>query len=115
MVDLVINYSVPPVPKNYVHRVGRTARAGRVGQAITFVTPREIPALKNIEKEINTELTELKISRKFNYFIFPFLNCQMYFLYILLKRHEEFFLVKSFVYYIKTFLNFSQLKCLKFP
>ncbi|XP_054710930.1 LOW QUALITY PROTEIN: probable ATP-dependent RNA helicase DDX49 [Uloborus diversus] len=64
MVDLVINYSVPPVPKNYIHRVGRTARAGKGGLAITFITPREIAPLKRIEDEINTKLTEYKVSDK---------------------------------------------------
>ncbi|XP_035219396.1 probable ATP-dependent RNA helicase DDX49 isoform X1 [Stegodyphus dumicola] len=64
MVDLVINYNVPPFPKNYIHRVGRTARAGRGGLAITFVMPGDIIALKNIEKEIHTQLSEFKVSGK---------------------------------------------------
>ncbi|XP_015905371.2 probable ATP-dependent RNA helicase DDX49 [Parasteatoda tepidariorum] len=64
MVDLVINYNVPVVPKNYIHRVGRTARAGKGGLAITLMTPRDILALKKIEEEINVRLSEHKISDK---------------------------------------------------
>lgn len=41
-VDLVINYDLPRVAKDYVHRVGRTARAGRRGRSLTFVTQYDI-------------------------------------------------------------------------
>ena len=54
----VINYDVPQAPQDYVHRVGRTGRAGNEGQAITFVTPIEEMAMKDIEK-----LTEQKVQR----------------------------------------------------
>lgn len=64
MVDLIINYSVPPVPTDYIHRVGRTARAGRGGLALTLMTPKEVKRLLNIEKKINYQLTEYKISEK---------------------------------------------------
>lgn len=46
----VINYSVPQDPESYVHRIGRTGRAGNNGTAITFVTPREIRSLLHIQR-----------------------------------------------------------------
>jgi ATP-dependent RNA helicase DeaD len=45
----VINYDVPFAPESYVHRIGRTGRAGREGVAITFAEPREHRLLRNIE------------------------------------------------------------------
>ncbi|CAG9864476.1 unnamed protein product [Phyllotreta striolata] len=60
-VQLVVNHSIPKVPKEYVHRVGRTARAGRTGKAVTLVTPYDVALLKAIEEHINTELVELKV------------------------------------------------------
>ncbi|CAH0560804.1 unnamed protein product [Brassicogethes aeneus] len=60
-VQLVLNHTVPKVPKEYIHRVGRTARAGRGGKAITLVTPYDIPTLQAIEAQINTKLTEFKL------------------------------------------------------
>lgn len=65
-VELVINHKVPKVAKEYIHRVGRTARAGRKGVAVTLLTPYEINALHNIEKLINTKLTEFKVDGKDN-------------------------------------------------
>ncbi|XP_028155712.1 probable ATP-dependent RNA helicase DDX49 isoform X1 [Diabrotica virgifera virgifera] len=61
-VQLVLNHTVPKVPKEYVHRVGRTARAGRVGKAVTLVTPYDIKLLQAIEEHIKTKLVELKIN-----------------------------------------------------
>ncbi|XP_030749185.1 probable ATP-dependent RNA helicase DDX49 [Sitophilus oryzae] len=63
-VQLVVNHNVPKVPKEYIHRVGRTARAGRGGYAVTLVTPYDIKLLKAVEDLINVKLTELKINDK---------------------------------------------------
>ena len=52
-VDLVINENVPFVPKEYIHRVGRTARAGRGGMAITMVTQYDVPLMHKIENKIS--------------------------------------------------------------
>lgn len=68
-VDLVINENVPFVPKEYIHRVGRTARAGRGGKAITIVTQYDIPLMHKIENKISmfTKIFIFKIiMKKFN-------------------------------------------------
>lgn len=49
-VGLVINFDVPNVPESYIHRIGRTGRAGAHGKAIMFVSDKEIPLFLNIEK-----------------------------------------------------------------
>ena len=48
-VSHVINFDVPDVPENYIHRIGRTGRADKQGIAITFITPKEKPLLNAIE------------------------------------------------------------------
>ncbi|BAK83017.1 DEAD/DEAH box helicase [Komagataeibacter medellinensis] len=49
-VALVINHDIPPLPESYVHRIGRTARAGRRGMAVALCAPEERLALKEIER-----------------------------------------------------------------
>ncbi|MEK6721241.1 MAG: DEAD/DEAH box helicase [Chloroflexota bacterium] len=56
-VSHVVNYDVPPDPDQYVHRIGRTGRAGREGVAITLVEPREHRLLRNIEAATRTKLS----------------------------------------------------------
>ena len=51
-VDIVLNFSIPSNAKDYVHRVGRTARAGRSGRAISFVTQYDVEAYQKIEAHI---------------------------------------------------------------
>jgi ATP-dependent RNA helicase DDX47/RRP3 len=48
-VDVVINYDVPQHSKDYIHRVGRTARAGRSGKSITLVTQYDVELVQRIE------------------------------------------------------------------
>lgn len=48
-IEMVINYDVPRDPEDYIHRIGRTARADRDGRAVTFVSPEEAFRLKRIE------------------------------------------------------------------
>src|SRR5699024_7564900 len=52
----VYNLVIPHGPESYVHRIGRTGRAGRTGEAISFVTPREIPHLRLIEKTTKSKM-----------------------------------------------------------
>lgn len=49
-VDVVVNYDMPQHSKDYIHRVGRTARAGRAGKAITFVTQYDVELFQRIEQ-----------------------------------------------------------------
>lgn len=49
-VDMVFNYDVPQDVEYYVHRIGRTGRAGRAGKSVTFVAPREIYKLRDIQR-----------------------------------------------------------------
>nr|CAD7607122.1 unnamed protein product [Timema genevievae] len=63
-VELVLNHTVPSNPKDYIHRVGRTARAGRGGTAISLVTPYDIRLVHAIEDAINTKLSEYKVDDK---------------------------------------------------
>ncbi|KAA8906538.1 P-loop containing nucleoside triphosphate hydrolase protein [Sphaerosporella brunnea] len=56
VVELVVNYDVPRDPDDYIHRVGRTARAGKAGEAITFVSERDVALAENIETRIGTKL-----------------------------------------------------------
>ncbi|KAK8638477.1 hypothetical protein V6N13_136899 [Hibiscus sabdariffa] len=57
-VDLVINYDIPTNPKDYIHRVGRTARAGRSGAAISLLNQYEVEWYLQIEKLIDKKLPE---------------------------------------------------------
>ncbi len=55
-VGYVINYDLPNVPENYVHRIGRTARAGREGQAIAFCAADEVDMLTQIERNMKMDI-----------------------------------------------------------
>jgi ATP-dependent RNA helicase RhlE len=52
----VINYDIPPTPDDYIHRIGRTARAQAEGDAITFVSPADFLALEAIERALGHRL-----------------------------------------------------------
>uniref|UniRef100_V9KKX4 Probable ATP-dependent RNA helicase DDX49 n=1 Tax=Callorhinchus milii TaxID=7868 RepID=V9KKX4_CALMI len=63
-VQMVINHNTPGLPKIYIHRVGRTARAGRHGISITLVTQYDIHLLHAIEEEIKSKLKDYPADEK---------------------------------------------------
>lgn len=60
-IGLVVNFDVPRETDTYVHRVGRTGRAGRTGESITFVTPKERPRLRRIEKQTGSRMEQIEL------------------------------------------------------
>jgi len=58
--DLVINYEMPTQPEVYVHRVGRTGRAGKEGLAVSLITSRDKPRLREIEELTGTSIERVK-------------------------------------------------------
>lgn len=63
-VDIVINFDIPTHSKDYIHRVGRTARAGRSGRSITFVTQYDVELYQRIEQLIGKKLSLYKTEEK---------------------------------------------------
>ncbi|KDN43905.1 DEAD-domain-containing protein [Tilletiaria anomala UBC 951] len=59
-VQCVVNFDVPANWEDYVHRVGRTARNGKSGWAVSFVTERDVELIQSIEAKIGVQLKELK-------------------------------------------------------
>jgi ATP-dependent RNA helicase RhlE len=57
----VINFDVPGQPEDYIHRVGRTARAGAIGDALTFVSPAEEGGLRAIERTVGRRIDRRKV------------------------------------------------------
>ena len=60
-IDLVINYDVPPDGEDYVHRIGRTARAETTGTAITFINPMDMQRFGGIERLIGREVPKIAL------------------------------------------------------
>lgn len=63
-VEVVLNYDLAADATDYVHRVGRTARAGRGGRAIAMVTEHDVALLLNVEKKIGRKLSALEVAEK---------------------------------------------------
>jgi ATP-dependent RNA helicase DDX47/RRP3 len=63
-VDIVINYDVPVQSKNYIHRVGRTARAGKSGRAITLVTQYDVVLFQRVESLLGKKLDPFPIDKE---------------------------------------------------
>jgi len=64
-VNLVVNFDLPDVPEQYVHRIGRTARAGAEGQAIAFCSSDERINLRDIEKLVRMKIEEARLPEGF--------------------------------------------------
>lgn len=62
-VDFVVNYDLPEVPENYVHRVGRTGRGTKKGRAVSFCSNEEKDILEEIESFLEKDITELEIDK----------------------------------------------------
>jgi len=60
-VSLVVNFDVPNDRETYIHRVGRSGRAGRKGNAVTFMGPRDVPLIKDIEENYTVVIKELPL------------------------------------------------------
>jgi ATP-dependent RNA helicase RhlE len=58
----VVNFELPEVPEDYLHRIGRTARAGERGQAVSLVSAEELKLLRAIERLLKTELTQQAVA-----------------------------------------------------
>ncbi len=63
LVDVVINYDVPQSSKDYIHRVGRTARAGRSGKSVTFVTQYDVELIQRVEKDLERKLDAFPVEK----------------------------------------------------
>jgi ATP-dependent RNA helicase RhlE len=55
-VDIVVNLDVPLIPEEYIHRIGRTGRAGLSGKAITLVAPNDLPRIRKVEHLIGSSI-----------------------------------------------------------
>ena len=64
-ISLVVNYDVPPDPEDYVHRVGRTARAETTGTAITFINDKDQRKFQGIENMIGSTVPKLRLPESF--------------------------------------------------
>jgi superfamily II DNA/RNA helicase len=60
-VSLVLNYDAPPDPEDYIHRIGRTARASRTGTAITFINPADQKKFARIEDLMGMEVKKMPL------------------------------------------------------
>jgi len=96
-VDYVVNYDLPEEPENYVHRVGRTGRGDKKGQAITFCSSEEKPVLKIIETFLHNPIHVIQIDKEDRAATIEFAkdNVVKEDLQALMREAEEFELMKK--------------------
>lgn len=63
LIDVVINFDLPPDSKTYIHRVGRTARAGKSGKALSLVTQYDVEIWQRIENTLGKKLEEYRTDK----------------------------------------------------
>lgn len=63
-IDIVFNYDLPQQAEYYVHRIGRTARAGKKGVSFTFITSKDYPKFREIEKYANIKMEKMMLPTK---------------------------------------------------
>lgn len=64
-IDLVLNYNIPPDPEDYIHRIGRTARASSTGTAISFINEKDRFRFKAIEKLVKAPIYQIALDAKY--------------------------------------------------
>lgn len=64
-IEMVVNYDVPRDPEDYVHRIGRTARADRDGRAVTFISNEDFQRLARIERLLEKEVPRAEMPKEF--------------------------------------------------
>lgn len=89
-VEFVINYDLPDVAENYVHRVGRTGRGTQRGKAVSFCSTEEQPMLKEIEKYLHNPIAVLSISNSEYQATIDFSEDSSHDWQTLIKEQEEF-------------------------
>jgi len=73
-IEHIINYDMPQSPEDFIHRIGRTARAGSVGEAVSFLTQKDTRIWRSIERLLNKEKSNRKIGNPKNEKIQKFKN-----------------------------------------
>jgi superfamily II DNA/RNA helicase len=64
-ISLVVNFDAPPDPEDYIHRIGRTARAEKAGVAITFINEKDQPRFASIEALMGMDVMKMEIPEAF--------------------------------------------------
>ena len=73
-IEHIINYDMPQAPEDFIHRIGRTARAGSVGEAVSFLTQKDTRIWRSIERLLNKEESKRKIGNSKNEITSKFKN-----------------------------------------
>jgi ATP-dependent RNA helicase RhlE len=89
-VEFVVNYDLPEIAQNYVHRVGRTGRATQRGKAVSFCSIEEKPILKQIEYFLNAPIAVLPISKTDYEATIDFSEASSHDWQSLIKEHKAF-------------------------